>query len=185
MLSAVLNNHIPDFSGLTAEISRSVSHIKEKAAQSPEANFSTTQAQNNVFSFNGYAVSYLEPQALYTVQKMASDITGEKLNRNRQEKNVLNEEQKAPQETEKSENLTSFWEELSSFEDNSLRLYGFSAYGLKVSTTDKLFGVMPITQSISTSYASEAYNTVANLNTPQQVLIDFMHEFNRSFDYTI
>ena len=117
MISAVAN-HIPDFSNLTAEISKSVSQIKEKAATlNLETSFPTAENQSNVFSnLNSYAVSYLEPQALYTVQKLASDIAqGEKLNRNQQEKNVLNEEQKEPQQTEKTENQTSFWEMLNGF----------------------------------------------------------------------
>ena len=187
MISAVAN-HIPDFSNLTAEISKSVSQIKEKTATlNLETSFPTAENQSNVFSnLNSYAVSYLEPQALYTVQKLASDIAqGEKLNRNQQEKNVLNEEQKEPQQTEKTENQTSFWEMLNAFEDSSLRLYGFSAYGMNVENKSNLLATMPFVQSINASYAANAYDTVANINTPPQVLIDFMHEFNRSFDYTI
>lgn len=187
MISGIAN-HIPDFANLTAEISKSVSQIKEKAATlNLETSFPTAENQNNIFNgINSYAVSYLEPQALYTVQKLASDIAqGEKLNRNRQEKNVLNEDQKAPQQTKQAENQTSFWEMLNTFEDSSLRLYGFSAYGMNVENKNNLLATMPFVQSINASYAANAYDTVANLNTPPQVLIDFMHEFNRSFDYTI
>lgn len=74
---------------------------------------------------------------------------------------------------------------LSTFEDNSLRLYGFSAYGMNVENKNNLLATMPFAQSINASYAANAYDTVANINMPPQVLIDFMHEFNRSFDYTI
>lgn len=187
MISAVANNHIPNFSNLTTEISHSVVRIKEKAlAISSETDFSAVQNQNNILALNSYAVSYLEPQALYTVQRLASDISqGEKLNRNKQEQNVLNEEQKEPQQTEKTENQTSFWETLNAFEDSSLRLYGFSAYGMNVTNKSNLLTTLPLLQNTNFSYAANTYNKVANLNAPPQILIDFMHEFNRSFDYTI
>ena len=186
MISAV-TNHITDFSNLTAEISRSVERIKEKTATlNLETNYQTaSQTQTNNFSPNSYAVSYLEPQALYTVQKLASEIgSGEHLNQE-QKQNILNEEQRAPAELEQLENQKSFWEELSTLEDNSFRLYGFSAYGMRVFSENNLFGMLPVSQSVTTFRAADAYNEAANLNTPPQVLIDFIHEFNRKFDYTI
>lgn len=37
----------------------------------------------------------------------------------------------------------------------------------------------------SQTYAAGAYDFVYNINAKPEVLIDFMHEFNRNFDYTI
>jgi len=35
------------------------------------------------------------------------------------------------------------------------------------------------------SYAARAYHTAAELNREKEPLIDFMHEYNRNFDYKI
>ena len=72
MISAAVNSLSPDFSGLTAEISKSVSHIRAKAA-APHLNSPETAGTENVngFQLNGGAVSYLEPQSLFAVQKLS------------------------------------------------------------------------------------------------------------------
>ena len=44
---------------------------------------------------------------------------------------------------------------------------------------------MPGQEAVSGAYAANAYDYVAGINSRPQVLINFMHEFNRSFDYTI
>lgn len=74
MISAAVNSLSPDFSGLTAEISKSVSHIRAKAA-APHLNPPETAGTENVngFQLNGSAVSYLEPQSLFAVQKFVSE----------------------------------------------------------------------------------------------------------------
>ena len=116
MISAAVNSLSPDFSGLTAEISKSVSHIRAKAAalhlNSPE----TAGTENvNGFQLNGCAVSYLEPQSLFAVQKFVSEAgEGERLNRQPRQKNVFNEEGKNAPEIGQAETPVSFWEELAS-----------------------------------------------------------------------
>lgn len=116
MISAAVNSLSPDFSGLTAEISKSVSHIRAKAAalhlNSPE----TAGTENvNGFQLNGCAVSYLEPQSLFAVQKFVSETgEGERLNRQPRQKNVFNEEGKNAPEIGQAETPVSFWEELAS-----------------------------------------------------------------------
>ena len=187
MISAAANSLTPDFSGLTAEISKSVSHLKAKAA---ELHFNTPEAvQNNSFNdfpLNSYAVSYLEPQTSFTVQHLASEAgQGEKLNRQPQQKNVLNEDEKTSPDIEKAENPVSFWEELVEVADFSAFRYGMSVYEPKVATeNDALFMISGL-ETVSGTYAAGAYDYVANINSRPQVLIDLMHEFNRSFDYTI
>ena len=112
MISAAVNSLSPDFSGLTAEISKSVSHIRAKAAalhlNSPE----TAGTENvNGFQLNGCAVSYLEPQSLFAVQKFVSEAgEGEKLNRQPRQKNVFNEEGKNAPEIGQAETPVSFWD---------------------------------------------------------------------------
>ena len=168
MISAAVNSLSPDFSGLTAEISKSVSHIRAKAAalhlNSPE----TAGTENvNGFQLNGCAVSYLEPQSLFAVQK-----------------NVFNEEGKNAPEIGQAETPVSFWEELASVADYSSFRQGLFAYGTAAAETGNLF-IMPGQEAVSGAYAANAYDYVAGINSRPQVLIDFMHEFNRSFDYTI
>ena len=184
MISAAVNSLSPDFSGLTAEISKSVSHIRAKAAalhlNSPE----TAGTENvNGFQLNGCAVSYLEPQSLFAVQKFVSETgEGERLNRQPRQKNVFNEEGKNAPEIGQAETPVSFWEELASVADYSSFRQGLFAYGTAAAETGNLF-IMPGQEAVSGAYAANDY--VAGINSRPQVLIDFMHEFNRSFDYTI
>ena len=186
MISAAVNSLSPDFSGLTAEISKSVSHIRAKAA-APHLNPPETAGTENVngFQLNGCAVSYLEPQSLFAVQKFVSEAgEGEKLNRQPRQKNVFNEEGKNAPEIGQAETPVSFWEELASVADYSSFRQGLFAYGTAASETGNLF-IMPGQETVSGAYAANAYDYVAGINSRPQVLIDFMHEFNRSFDYTI
>ena len=186
MISAAVNSLSPDFSGLTAEISKSVSHIRAKAAalhlNSPE----TAGTENvNGFQLNGCAVSYLEPQSLFAVQKFVSEAgEGERLNRQPRQKNVFNEEGKNAPEIGQAETPVSFWEELASVADYSSFRQSLFAYGTAAAETGNLF-IMPGQEAVSGAYAANAYDYVAGINSRPQVLIDFMHEFNRSFDYTI
>ena len=111
MISAAVNSLSPDFSGLTAEISKSVSHIRAKAA-APHLNPPETAGTENVngFQLNGSAVSYLEPQSLFAVQKFVSEAgEGEKLNRQPRQKNVFNEEGKNAPEIGQAETPARFF----------------------------------------------------------------------------
>lgn len=63
-----------DLSALTAQISDSVRNIKAKAAVVPQNVGSSDNGAGTYtaqpFSLNSYAVSYLEPFSLYSVQKL-------------------------------------------------------------------------------------------------------------------
>lgn len=186
MISASLNSLSPDFSGLTAEISKSVSHIRAKAAALRPETTEIAQPENfKGLPLNGCAVSYLEPQASFAIQKFVSETRAEeKLNRQPSQKNVLNDEEKNTPEIEPTETAVSFAEELASTVDFSSLRYGLFAYGATAADAGNLF-IMPGQETVSGTYAAGAYDYVAGINSQPQILIDFMHEFNRSFDYTI
>ena len=84
----------------------------------------------------------------------------------------------------RAETPVSFWEELASVADYSSFRQGLFAYGTAAAETGNLF-IMPGQETVSGAYAANAYDYVAGINSRPQVLIYFMHEFNRSFDYTI
>lgn len=122
---------------------------------------------------------------MFAVQKFVSEAgEGERLNRQPRQKNVFNEEGKNAPEIGQAETPVSFWEELASVADYSSFRQGLFAYGTAAAETGNLF-IMPGQEAVSGAYAANAYDYVAGINSRPQVLIDFMHEFNRSFDYTI
>lgn len=110
MISAAVNSLSPDFSGLTAEISKSVSHIRAKAAALHLNSTETAGTENvNGFQLNGCAVSYLEPQSLFAVQKFVSEAgEGERLNRQPRQKNVFNEEGKTRRKSDRPKRRSAF-----------------------------------------------------------------------------
>lgn len=186
MFSAATNSLAPDFSNLTTEISKSVNYIRSKAT---DVHFNTPDvAQNdafNNFSLHGYAVSYLEPQALFSIHKFVSETEqGEKLNRQSQHKSIFNEDEKNTSDIDKTKKATGFAEELSTTADFSSLRYGISAYQTTIPRNDSPF-IIPEHETVSGIYATGAYTYVADINSKPQVLIDFMHEFNRSYDYII
>ena len=76
-----------DLSALTAQISDSVRNIKAKAAVVPQNVGSLDNGAGTYtaqpFSLNSYAVSYLEPFSLYSVQKIVSEAAEEMPEQNR------------------------------------------------------------------------------------------------------
>lgn len=188
---------MPDFSGITSEISKSVSNIKAKAqamqfeAPSPEPAVANSNFNN--LSSNNYAVSYLEPHALYSLQKFVSEADdASKLRQQNKQKNIFNSEDEAQttaagEETQSTENGISFLEALTGSSDNSTLLHGLEAYRQSQSGqgNEHFLAMKGQAAPIESSYATGAYNYVFNINAKPQVLIDFMHEFNRSYDYTI
>ncbi|MFR1032346.1 MAG: hypothetical protein ACLSE6_07475 [Alphaproteobacteria bacterium] len=58
-----------------------------------------------------------------------------------------------------------------------------SVSALIVPEVNWLFGKMRFENQVS--YAARAYHTAAELNREKEPLIDFMHEYNRNFDYKI
>ncbi len=77
--------------GLTEQIAQSVKNIKAQSVKLPEysAPQNTSQASDNAqpFTLNSYAVSYLSPNSLYSVHKIAAEQPEELPNR--QQKQVL------------------------------------------------------------------------------------------------
>ncbi|MEI3545959.1 MAG: hypothetical protein V8R23_06900 [Alphaproteobacteria bacterium] len=78
-----------DLSALTAQISNSVRNIKAKATVVPQNVGSLDNGAGTYtaqpFSLNSYAVSYLEPFSLYSVQKIVSEAAEEIPEQNRRQ----------------------------------------------------------------------------------------------------
>ena len=62
-------------------------------------------------------------------------------------------------------------------------IYG-QRFSIDVPEVNWLFGGNADSEN-EVSYAARAYHTAAELNREKEPLIDFMHEYNRNFDYKI
>lgn len=196
MISATANSLMPDFSGLTADISKSVNTIKAKTQALQNDLTPPVQSQNaessfKSFSLNNYAVSYLEPQALYSLHRFVAEADdSERLKQQTRRQNIFNNDENtalgSTGETNPDDKI-SFWEELSQNTDSSNLRQVLQAYGVQSSSSDSsaAFLAAATPSKVSGFYAAEAYDYVFNINTEPKVLIDFMHEFNRSYDYKI
>lgn len=196
MISASANSLMPDFSGLTADISRSVSTIKAKAQVLRNDSIPSAQNQSagsafKSFSLNNYAVSYLEPQALYSLHRFVAETDdAEKLKQQNRRPNIFKDDENAAPESAGETNpddKISFWEEFSQNLNGTILRQTMEAYGVQSSAVDSsaAFLAAATPSKVSGSYAAGAYDYVFNINTEPKVLIDFMHEFNRSYDYKI
>lgn len=191
MTIGTVNNQPFDFSYLTAAIDRSVSNIKSRtvSASEPQPLPQNDNISSPGWSARGFAVSYLEPNALYTLQKMVSDFHFEEPPQNRRAGSyTLQSEEKNATKTDSSVSESDFgtavegvysasdYAKVSAVYQQNI---GFSLPQLKV-----IFSGRPIAEN-PLQYAADAYNHSLELNKSPSVLIDFFHPNNRSFDLNI
>lgn len=142
------------------------------------------------FSLNSYAVSYLEPFSLYSVQKIVSEAA-EEMPGTKSAANCVRTAK--PQEKKAAESAHyiggfGFAEELAQVASaadyaKAAAIYG-QRFSIDVPEVNWLFGGNADSEN-QVSYAARAYHTAAELNREKEPLIDFMHEYNRNFDYKI
>ena len=182
-----------DLSALSAQISDSVRNIKAKAAVVPQNVGSSDNSAGTYtaqpFSLNSYAVSYLEPFSLYSVQKIVSEAAEEMPEQNRRQLRPDGEtaEKKAAESAHYIGGF-GFAEELAQVASaadyaKAAAIYG-QRFSINVPEVNWLFGGNADSEN-QVSYAARAYHTAAELNREKEPLIDFMHEYNRNFDYKI
>lgn len=194
MVSVTSNSSLLDFSAVTADIAKSVNNIKAKAQS---LQFEVTAHNSNQIntgfenlSLNNYAVSYLEPSSSFSVQKFVSDTSSAERPQNKQQ-NIFNEEEGSVKDkNSQSQNINglNFLEELSGSLSKADEARGIETYQKASAATaskSEFFNFNNFFQQANVEYAANAYDYVFNINAEPKILIDFMHEFNRSFDYTI
>lgn len=195
MISASLNNSLLNV--FTTDINKSVQNIiaKNNNFDVSKVNIDVASQINNSFnsfSANNYAFSYLEPQALYNVQRFASeDVDGQKLKQQRQkEANISNDNQKENtnnvQEHEDI-NAISFGSELEQITSTidfakASEIYNQNNTKAKVNSS---FSLENRNDNNSTQYVANSYNYIFNINKEPAVMLDFMHKYNKSFDFRI
>lgn len=194
MVSVTSNSPMLDFSAITSDIAKSVSNIKAKMSggQFEVANQAVEQQKTSFegLSLNNYAVSYLEPNASFSVQKFASETLNAEKSQKHQ-KNIFNEDEASVNDNSKqSRNIggINFLEELSESLSKSDEVRGIEAYqkaAASAPASSEFFNFNHYFQQANIEYAANAYDYVFNINAEPKVLIDYMHNFNRSFDYTI
>lgn len=195
MISASLNNSLLNV--FTTDINKSVQNIMAKNNNFDASKVNTDVASQinnsfNSFSTNNYAFSYLEPQALYNVQRFASeDVDSQKLKQQRQkEANISNDNQEENtnnvQEHEDI-NAISFGSELeqvTSTIDFAKASEIYNQNNTKV-TVNSSFSLENRNDNNSTQYVANSYNYIFNINKEPTVMLDFMHKYNKSFDFRI
>lgn len=184
-----------DLNALTAQISESVRNIKAAAVQSPAFQAPANQSSeisSQAFSLHNFAVSYLEPQAIYSLQRMVSEEP-ESLNKDEQERRLKpdteRDESKAAKTSNQDEigglNFNSELEQIFAASDYAKATAVYrQAFQINVPEVTLLFGGNPLPEDPA-RYAAEAYNSAAGLNQTKEPLINLMHNNNRNFDYTI
>lgn len=186
-----VNNRLYDFSYLTEAIDRSVANIKARSATPSETQAAAPNdnaaASSAGWSMSGFSVSYLEPNALYSLQRMVSEVPEDDQRASKQAKAyVRSEEDNAANQARIGD--VAFAEELGEIFSTAdyakvsavyQQNIGFSLPQLKV-----IFSGNPVAENPS-QYAADAYNHSLSLNQEPTVLLDFLHANNRNFDFSI
>lgn len=179
---------------LTSRISTSVENIKSgRAGRFTAGNVPDSQGGDsrlnvagNVFSFG---VSYLEPNMLSAVQRFVQEADAGKMRENRTHREEIEGEENSS--AQKAENLPEtdmpdFAEALDSVfagKQTQLLREGIRADNPAAEKTVRTYS--SAVEGISAGYVSSAYDYVFNINNRPQIKIEFMHKYNRSFDYMI
>lgn len=185
------------YADLTSQITKSVKNIGLKSEQgftlpqeqSPAATPSSF-AENA--SFTGYAFSYLEPTSLYNIHQIKTKLQSEeqvKEHAKNQNPVLENEDQANQADNDNLEQIkaVSFMDEL----QNNLSLDAKSITKLYQQNSRTQASVAPLYLSGNnfamhdTKYATDAYNFTFNINNMPDMRIEYMHKFNRSYDYRI
>lgn len=182
------------YADLTSQISRSVKNISRKSA----ADIAVSAQQNQgafpsvgQTSFSGYAFSYLEPSSLYNLHRISADMAGEdkfKKDNRRQGQVAEKERQKQTENENRAEQIsgTAFTEELQNVSKPDARfvtkLYRQNFLN-KVSEAPLLLSGSFAANTAS--YAGKAYDYTVKLNNAPDTRIEYMHKYNRRFDYRV
>ncbi len=191
MVSASVNSLNFDFMKITSEISQSVNNIKAKNQnlhlQVPaDEKTLQTEKPSYGFSLNSFAVSYLQPALSYSIHKFLSENQpSEQLKQ--QNKNVWQDEddKNTAKITDVSENDKSAFEEVLSetmpTPEKVAKLY--RSVGVQTNAAYSFGG--NFTSGLRASQITGIYDYVLNINSEHKVVLDFFHQFNRNFDFSI
>ncbi len=192
MATAAINNPALNLRQVTADISRSVENLRLREQGPYERGLTTqteTEAQQNQAVFGGYTVTYLAPQAVYAIQSFVSgnDEVEEQSRGNVFRDAEQTETGRKPELSADETDGISFQDELFALQNNNDYAGAARAYALNGGTSGNLVVTAGGEGLISGGfgYAAAAYDYVFNINSQPQILIDYMHEYNRSFDFRI
>ncbi len=178
---------------LTSQISASVENIKSKQTQTPIADTSWQKAEESRAVANSgsfpISISYLEPKVISSIQHFVQESNTDKMHENSSRREqVAEEENSASDKSEKTSAAAA-----SDFADTLDSLFSAQKqeevsktsliYGNKMPQSEVPLGV--ITEGIRADYVASAYDYVFNIDNQPLIKIEFMHKYNRSFDYTI
>lgn len=192
MVSASVNSLSFDFMKITDEISRSVNNIKAKNQnlhqQMPVEEKTSAASASYGFSLNSFAVSYLQPGLSYSIHKFLSENQQfEQLKQ--QNKNVWQDEENknAAEVEDVSENdKASFTEMLSETIQKPTPEKVAKLYGLAGTQPEAAYSFGgSFSSGLRASQITGIYDYVLNINSEHKVVLDFFHQFNRNFDFSI
>jgi len=182
-----------NLNSITAQISESVQRIKTASLNRPEISLPSEnysgESSGQSFSLHNFAISYLEPRALYSLQRMISEAPEQMNKDGRSQLKADNKEQKSP------DNIKTQAFSEADFNNELEQIFSAADYAkvtavyrravrVDVPEVTLLFGGSPVSEDPA-RYAANAYNTAAELNHNKEPLIELMHDNNRKFDYKI
>lgn len=169
---------------LLTDIYSSVNSINSRKGEyqpetSPASN--AWQPSTTAEAFSGYA-SALNGESLFSVQSYGSETTSKDTGAERYKRNVYTSSHTSSQP--EPLNTYTFKDFINT--ENKVNFY-------KQATTLYQGGISPLgiennsysSRSDIRHYAVHSYSYVADINKPSPVLIDFMHEYNRNFNFEI
>lgn len=186
------------YTDLTSQISSSVQNIKLKQGQGfsiPSANVpANDSASLPNYSVGSFAFSYLEPNSLYNLHHVLQEPS----EKNGLHNQAQNQQQVADDESTKAKikdnedsnalEAPHFIDELKNsnpqidaasiaklYRQNDLS----SASNIMMSSGGQNFSLN------DAKYANDTYNFNFNINKTPEIRLEFMHKFNRSFDYKV
>lgn len=172
----------------SADINRLLTEVYSytRAFQTPETPAAVSVELPPIGQVNAASYSYMEPSLSFSVQQYLSAEPEGKNTAGKYAGDVYRDNSSATPETGAVFNTLSFGDELSRQTKPLIYARAAGIYGSSPvsGAINNMLGKDTLSVS-ALEYAVNSYNYVYNINRRPQVLIDFMHEYNRSYDIEI
>lgn len=184
------------YTNLTNQISESIRNISYKQEEKFVPFGKETTQENkfsSVYGTQSFAVSYLEPKSLYSLQLLVQNFSEEEnINKKQRNEEQVSDNQerktKASIEVEELPFQTSFMDEIYNYKPAPDSFYVSSVYKQNLTHSSSIINMNSgMEKSIlsNVKYATQTYAFNYNINNEPQVRLDLLHKNNRSFDYRI
>lgn len=183
------------YSGLMSSISASVRNIRVKQTEEYQPNRFSGNVDKipfGQFSLGAYAVSYLEPQVLFSIHHLRENENSEQLKKHSTEKESVQDwDEQTAQTVANNDNTidVTFWESLQNMitapnAEAVAGIYGRNNNILSILPQETFWGKGFAMGEVK--YANDTYSFNYKVaNDAPSMTIEYMHKNNRSFDYRV